>query len=134
MSLKAKPRSKTGVLQPKEANLQRNEEHLGLKGQTRKQHRKKDKVDRPRCKQCGKCFTLLEDLNRHMLVHTRGEKTFACQYCGKGFPTRSNCNRHERSRIQVMRLGRILRQNHVRKLGYYSRKKQTCNGMKNILV
>ena len=31
-----------------------------------------------------------------MLVHTRGEKTFACQYCGKTFPTRGNCNRHER--------------------------------------
>ena len=95
-SLKAKPRSKTGVLQPKEANLQRNEEHLGLKGQTREQHRKKGKEDKLRCKQCGKCFTLLEDLNRHMLVHTRGEKTFACQYCGKTFPSRGNCNRHER--------------------------------------
>ena len=95
-SLKAKPRSKTGVLQPKEANLQRNEEHLGLKGQTREQHRKKGKEEKLRCKQCGKCFTLLEDLNRHMLVHTRGEKTFACQYCGKTFPTRGNCNRHER--------------------------------------
>ncbi|CAH3130450.1 unnamed protein product, partial [Porites lobata] len=94
--LKAKPRSKTGVLQPKEANLQRNEEHLGLKGQTHEQHRKKGKEDKLRCKQCGKCFTLLEDLNRHMLVHTRGEKTFACQYCGKRFPTRGNCNRHER--------------------------------------
>ena len=95
-SLKAKPRSKTGVLQPKEANLQRNEEHLSLKGQTREQHRKKGKEDKLRCKQCGKCFTLLEDLNRHMLVHTGGEKTFACQYCGKTFPTRGNCNRHER--------------------------------------
>ena len=95
-SLKAKPRSKTGVLQPKEANLQRNEEHLGLKGQTHGQDRKKGKEDKLRCKQCGKCFTLLEDLNRHMLVHTRGEKTFACQYCGKRFPTRGNCNRHER--------------------------------------
>ena len=95
-SLKAKPRSKTGVLQPKEANLQRNEEHLGLKGQTHEQDRKKGKEDKLRCKSCGKCFTLLEDLNRHMLVHTRGEKTFACQYCGKTFPTRGNCNRHER--------------------------------------
>ena len=95
-SLKAKPRSKTGVLLPKEANLQRNEEHLGLKGQTHEQDRKKGKEDKLRCKQCGKCFTLLEDLNRHMLVHTRGEKTFACQYCGKTFPTRGNCNRHER--------------------------------------
>ena len=95
-SLKAKPRSKTGVLQPKEANLQRNEEHLGLKGQTHEQDRKKGKEDKLRCKPCGKCSTLLEDLNRHMLVHTRGEKTFACQYCGKTFPTRGNCNRHER--------------------------------------
>ena len=95
-SLKAKPRSKTGVLLPKEANLQRNEEHLGLKGQTHEQDRKKGKEDKLRCKQCGKCFTLPEDLNRHMLVHTRGEKTFACQYCGKTFPTRGNCNRHER--------------------------------------
>ena len=95
-SLKAKPRSKTGVLLPKEANLQRNEEHLGLKGQTHEQDRKKGKEDKLRCKQCGKCFTLLEDLNRHMLVHTRGEKTFACQYCGKTFPTRGNCNRHEK--------------------------------------
>ena len=88
-SLKAKPRSKTGVSQP-------SEEHLGLKGQTREQHRKKGKEDKPRCKECGKCFTLLEDLKRHMLVHPQGEKTFACQYCGKCFPTRSNCNRHER--------------------------------------
>ena len=95
-SLKAKPRSKTGVLQPKEANLQRNEEHLGLKGKTHEQDRKKGKEDKLRCKPCGKCFTLLEDLNRHMLVHTRGKKTFACQYCGKTFPTRGNCNRHER--------------------------------------
>ena len=95
-SLKAKPRSKTGVLQPKEANLQRNEEHLGLKGQTHEQDRKKGKEDKLRCKQSGKCFTLPEDLNRHMLVHTRGKKTFACQYCGKTFPTQGNCNRHER--------------------------------------
>ena len=40
------------------------------------------------CKECGKCFSSLGNLNRHLLTHTR-ERTFQCQICFKAF-TQSN--------------------------------------------
>ena len=88
--------TKTGVFIDEASNLQQNTEERYVNLQAHEEHRKKGTEDRPRCKECGKCFALPEDLNRHMLIHTRGEKTFACQYCGKTFPTRGNRNRHER--------------------------------------
>ncbi|XP_077517655.1 histone-lysine N-methyltransferase PRDM9-like isoform X2 [Amblyomma americanum] len=47
------------------------------------------------CRFCGKVFSDLGALNRHILKHT-GEKPHACSHCGQRFATISSTNRHER--------------------------------------
>jgi len=57
-----------------------------------------EKNDNPRspdwtCSYCGKCFSTVKDMNRHISYHNR-EKSCICEVCGKGFKTNVELRRH----------------------------------------
>ena len=45
------------------------------------------------CSDCRKAFSLLGNLNRHMVTHT-GEKHYVCSDCGKGFSQLGDLKTH----------------------------------------
>ncbi|XP_050677706.1 zinc finger protein 239-like [Leptidea sinapis] len=48
------------------------------------------------CKECGKDYSSVSALNRHVRIHT-GHKPYLCNICGKNFNQSSNLNTHYRT-------------------------------------
>lgn len=53
------------------------------------------------CKECGKRFAFVQDLNNHLINHT-GEKRY-CDLCDKSFSYSSSLKKHKRSIHQRLR-------------------------------
>ncbi|XP_069605914.1 oocyte zinc finger protein XlCOF8.4-like [Ranitomeya imitator] len=52
--------------------------------------------DRFSCPECGKCFILKSDLEKHQRIHT-GKNPFSCSECGKCFNQKSDLVKHQRT-------------------------------------
>ena len=50
---------------------------------------------RYKCRQCGECFSRIENLVRHRKSHKDDIQRFQCKKCEKYFTTKDHCQRHE---------------------------------------
>ncbi|XP_069113252.1 zinc finger protein 850-like [Argopecten irradians] len=78
------------------------------------------------CNICGVTFSRKDSLERHLLTHTKRERSFKCPECGKGYFTKDDLGKHENIHKDVKNNCDICRQSFKSRRNLHYHKRFNC--------